>query len=55
MYSIIFIAPIAKAEQKTYTDNEVNISKKRLDYITRKDFRQLGIRHSGHRKLRKRG
>ncbi len=35
MYSIIFIAPIAKAEQKTYMDNEVNINKKDVILLER--------------------
>ena len=33
---LFFIAPIAKAEQKTYTDNEVNISKKDLIILLEK-------------------
>lgn len=33
---LFFIAPIAKAEQKTYTDNEVNISKRDLIILLEK-------------------
>ena len=39
---LFFIAPIAKAEQKTYTDNEVNISKKDLIILLEKISGNLG-------------
>ena len=39
---LFFIAPIAKAEQKTYTDNEVNISKKDLIILLEKLSGNLG-------------
>ena len=39
---LFFIAPIAKAEQKTYTDNEVNISKRDLIILLEKLSGNLG-------------
>ena len=39
---LFFIAPIAKAEQKTYMDNEVNISKKDLIILLEKISGNLG-------------
>ena len=39
---MFFIAPIAKAEQKTYTDNEVNISKRDLIILLEKLSGNLG-------------
>ena len=41
-FQLFFIAPIAKAEQKTYTDNEVNISKRDLIILLEKLSGNLG-------------